>query len=206
MPKTFRCLILTALCSGSFAAAVFAEDIPAENTLTCASPIAKGDTAKMLLERFKGDAVLEELPGAEGEVIKGVALYPNDPDRRLNVYFFDDALTDLATVQPDYEATGWTVGGLTVGMNLAELRQINGADMTMTGFEWDYGGYVTSFESGALENIEGGCRLSVRLDPTADIEIPMALVGDLTFSTTAEGLDAIKPVVSSLALTWAAKE
>lgn len=206
MSHAFQRILMIALCAGSLPAAAVAEDMPTENVLTCTSPVAKGDTAKILLERFKDEAELADLPGAEGEELKGVALYPNDPDKRLNVYFFDDELTDLATVQPDFEATAWTVDGLTVGMSLDEVRQANGAEMTMTGFEWDYGGYITSFESGALENMEGGCGLSVRLDPTADIEIPMALVGDQTFSTTADGLDAIKPVVSSLALTWPAND
>ncbi|MCO6186915.1 hypothetical protein [Rhizobium sp. L1K21] len=185
-----------------FAAGIVLPSFSLAAELTCSDPIQKGDSAESLTQRFGEDAVIVDLPGAEGETQQGVQLFPNDPDKRLNVYFFDEAMQELATVQPDDGVTGWSVDGLSIGDDFQTLLEANGGPFEISGFDWDYGGYVTDFLDGKLSTLDGGCGLSVRFSPDPDTEVPMELSGDQVISSSNETLVTLNPKVGSIALLW----
>ena len=118
--RTVLCLSLVLLCSCDPASppdiattaespATIATGTPASTTppqAPTAAPVTwllPGDfsadtTLADLQNRFGADNVeVREIPGAEGESLRGVVLFPDDPGRRATVYFQDpqDLIDDL---------------------------------------------------------------------------------------------------------------
>jgi len=56
---------------------------PQEGAITCSSPVAPNDSGKSLRQRYGKDAVVQQLPGAEGETYKGLVLLPRAADQRI---------------------------------------------------------------------------------------------------------------------------
>lgn len=63
---------------------------PQGGPITCASPIARDDPETSLKLRFGKEAVVQDLADAEGETHKGLVLFPNAADRRIEVSFSED--------------------------------------------------------------------------------------------------------------------
>ncbi len=198
-----RAIVAIVLLSSTFAQA---EDQPKDNVLSCTWPVMAGDTAATIKARFGEEAVTGDVPGAEGEVMQGVILFPNDSTRKLNVFFFDDEMTQISLVQPDYGVESWTAAGISIGMTMEELLAANGGPFEFYGFDWDYGGYITDFKGGNLDQVDGGCRLGVRIEPSRNGELPTNLIGDTVVSSAAEGIVEAAPVVTEISLGWAISE
>ncbi|GAB3349899.1 hypothetical protein GCM10027430_12540 [Lysobacter tyrosinilyticus] len=106
-----------------------------------------------LRKRFGAAQVqIGEVPGAEGEMFRGVILFPEDSTRRAYLYFQDEkALRGLSLVRVFESDTRWRLAtGITMGMPLAELVRRNGKPIEYMGLDWDYGGTVTDLHDGAL--------------------------------------------------------
>lgn len=50
-----------------------------------------------------------------------------------------------------YDTRWKSSSGVQLGMTTSELEGINGGAFLFSGFDWDYGGYVTSWEKGSLD-------------------------------------------------------
>ena len=138
---------------------------PAANAVGCASPVGRNDSAAALMLRFRANARKETVPGAEGETAEAVVLYPRDPLRRLEVIYSDAAMLHPASVNLRAERSVWAVAGLHLGDGLEQVARRNGRAFTMSGFEWDYGGYVNDLKGGALSRLPGGCSVTIRFKP-----------------------------------------
>ena len=130
------------------------------------------DTSLAQLRQRFGAAnvrVVDDLPMAEGETIRGVLLFADDSSRRATLYFQDAAtLRGLARISIADAGSRWRLpGGVRIGMPLAELVQINGAPVSYYGLDWDYGGHVVGWLGGALDAAPGRIGGSgVRLAPS----------------------------------------
>lgn len=127
-----------------------------------------------------------EVPGAEGERVQGITLFPDDPQRRAYLYFDDEsALRGLSMIRVLDLPSRWRLDdGIAIGMPLAELVQRNGKPVRFFGLDWDYGGTVAGWNGGALEPaaapaLHRGIGLSTRAD-IGDAPYPM---GDGEFSS-----------------------
>jgi hypothetical protein len=69
-----------------------------------------------------------------------------------------------------------TVDGLMRGSTLEELLQLNGKKISFSGFGWDYGGYIQSYNAGAFENSKVHFRLEIADEGSS-------LLGDVSFDT-----------------------
>ncbi|PPQ18550.1 hypothetical protein CV770_15015 [Bradyrhizobium sp. AC87j1] len=160
------------------ASSAFAQSVPQEGPITCASPVAPDDTERSLKQRYGKDAVVQELPGAEGERYKGVVLFPKASDRRIEVAFTDDKAGRASGLTlRDAKTSRWTVAGVTIGSSLADVQKANGKPFLVSGFEWDYGGFVIDWKGGALSRpLQGGCTVSIRFGGKTGA--PRSLSGD----------------------------
>ncbi|MET0582777.1 MAG: hypothetical protein ABWZ08_12505 [Pseudoxanthomonas sp.] len=116
--------------------------------------LAADTTLERLRQRFGADNVkVQDIPGSEGESFRGVVLFPDDPTRRATLYFQDQkTLRGLSMVSIDEETSEWRLAsGVRIGTSLAELRKTNGKAFTFSGFDWDYGGTITDWQSGRLQ-------------------------------------------------------
>ena len=147
-----------------------------------------GESLASLQARFGAANVrVEDIPGAEGDMVRGVVLFPDDPSRRAYLHFADaENLRGLALVRIVDPGSTWTLGDdVHMGTTLAELVARNGAPIDFSGFGWDYGGAIGGFHGGKLEPRNGSWpRSSFRLSPRPGTEANAGLpMGDATFSS-----------------------
>ena len=188
------------------ASAHAAGDTKPTEELNCSNIVKAGDTAKTIAARYKGETAIEETTGAEGATAKALAIYPKDPARKLFVSFFDDEMTKLSAIGPAEGASHWTIAGLKLGSSLADVIKANGGKFDISGFEWDYGGYVTDLKGGKLSSLDGGCVVTIRFNPPEGGQVPSALSGEKSIASSDAKLAKLNPHVSDIQLGWAGED
>lgn len=104
---------------------------------------------------------------AEGNEEPGTILFPNDESRRVEIVWKDKRRNRNPEWIRIPAGSRWpTFGGLRSGMPLAELEKLNGRPFKFSGFDWDYGGFVTNWRAGRLTGLGAPCTVQVRLDRT----------------------------------------
>lgn len=166
-----------------------------------------------LVKRFGRENVVNaKLDGAEGASVRGTVVFPKDPSRRLEVTWHDAAKRRrLAGIAIDGRSE-WLVRtpgkaspavGLKTGID--GLEEANERPFLINGFGWDYGGYGAGWKGGKLDDLEGGCSLSVRFspDPKAKGKALDRVSGEKQLGSSDPGLRAVRPFLSSITLEWA---
>ena len=116
-------------------------------------------TLDNLRRRFGANNVrVGKVAGAEGEEFDGIVLFDGDPQRRAEIFFADEAnRRGIGMIRVSGDASRWHFdNGLRLGVTLAELVAKNGAPISYTGLDWDYGGTITDWHGGRLENLSQG--------------------------------------------------
>jgi len=158
-----------------------------------------------LKARFGGNARAETLSGAEGIETPGLALWPDDRARRLEVFFDEDGKGPVSFVRLGDKAE-WRVAGLGLGDSIARVREANGKYFIFSGFEWDYGGYVTDLSGGQLTALPGGCTLSLRFEVPEGIVIRYGLLGEVDLSSDDPAVEASHARLSELGVGFPTAE
>jgi hypothetical protein len=189
----------------SVSAAALAQDAePRDGAISCSSPVAPKDSAKSLTHRYGKDAVIAELPGAEGEKYKGVALFPRARDQRIEISFAGNAMNAVAglSIRNAGKGSRWNIAGVSIGSRIEDVQKANGRPFVVSGFGWDYGGFVTDWKGGALASLQpGGCRIMLRFDKEAGA--PTSLLGDgVKISSDSAALRKWGPVVSEMGVNF----
>jgi len=195
--------------SSEFASEAVASSLPPAdytalaNVMTCDWPVKRTDTAESLLAIYKSYAQVTAIPGAEGMEEKGVVLYGNDPRRRVEVFFYDEAMTQVSAVLIRGDSQWSGPMGLHLGSPLADVVAANEKSFKFGGFGWDYGGYVTDLKRGKLAKIKGKCTFDLRLAlPENDGPVPDALLGEHTLDSADPAVIAARPVVREMSVGW----
>ena len=134
-----------------------------------------------------------DLPGPEGTTFKGAIIFPGG-EREMHVIWNPEKegreVFDVLLV-----GKAWVIGGkLRAGASVAEVEEANGAAFTISGFEWDLGGYA-DFKGGKLQG-----NLMVRFETRA--EVAESIMGDVQVSSRSKALLAAKPVVSEIGVMF----
>ena len=173
------------------------------NVMTCDWPVKKTDSAESLLATYKSYAQVTLITGAEGMEEKGVALYGNDPRRRVEVFFYDEAMTQVSTVLVRGDSQWSGPKGLHLGSSIADVEAANEKPFKLGGFDWDYGGYVTDLNHGKLAKIKGKCTLSIRFGiPENGGSVADSITGERALVSTDPAVVAANPVVQELSVGW----
>jgi hypothetical protein len=139
----------------------------ASEAVVCEGVFGPQSSEALLIETFGADNVVTgDLPGPEGTTLLGTTVYPDNENRRMEFFWWDEEeLAGLSDVE--LSRSSKAPGGVRIGMTVAEVTELNGEPFTIGGFWWDYGGYA-SFESGTLADLPGECYLSVRFSPAEE--------------------------------------
>ncbi|HRX14782.1 MAG TPA: SH3 domain-containing protein [Spirochaetota bacterium] len=112
----------------------------------------------------------KQIPAGEGEFENGHVLYENSNDE-MEILWSGQYEKPVTTVILRKKNSKWkTAEGITVGMTLEELEKINGKPVIFLGFDWDYGGYVMSFNGGVLEKYKGLLNIRIYYTQETDTE------------------------------------
>lgn len=181
-------------------------------------PVTRTSTEVSLLESLGKAVVKEAIEVGEGMTEPGLVIYRDDPARRLAVVWGSGKPAHPGTIFICYgEVDGvcrWRTGsGIGVGTTLQELERRNGRPFQMTGWGWDLGGTVVSWEGGNLEKeLKGVGALVLYLAPrrkaqgeylpkVTDEEIA-AVQGDRSIRSNHPVLRKLNPHVAAMRLEF----
>ena len=172
--------------------------------LTCDHPVdGSRDTAASVLQDFGHEAQRMMLPGPEGTEWPGVVLWNDQPERRLELLLGEGPDERITGVRVRDSQSRWRIVGLGNGSPLASVEQANGGPFRLYGFEWDYGGWVTDFRGGRLEQLAGGCLPNMRLGPDhSGGSLPDGVSGDSEKGSDEAPMIAAAPRVVEFGLQW----
>jgi hypothetical protein len=150
--------------------------------------LSPATTLQDLQQRFgEANVSAREIPGAEGESMRGVVLFPDDPTRRATLYFQDpEHLQGLSMISVDEADSRWKLpSGIGIGASLADVQSRNGGPFTFSGFDWDYGGTITDWRGGKLQPANDKAvseRMQLRMPEGGSGDTPYPM-GDSEFSS-----------------------
>jgi hypothetical protein len=127
---------------------------------SCAGPFGRNASHAGLVKEYGAANVSHEEVFMAGDTIPMTVVFPRDPERRLMVHWLDDnGHRGLGAVI--IRSPGWTAGGATVGMSIADVQRLNGRPFKLMDFQGsDNDGQVLDWQGGKLEaTLAGGCRI-----------------------------------------------
>ncbi len=198
-----------AVLSTSFATVqpgAIAAQLSTDRVLACDGAFAKDSSHARLVDVFGASNVaFIDIEDEGGATVKASVVYPDEPRRRVEVLWHDaKARRRPARIDVGFKSSWHTVRGLHIGSELAEVEKINGKPFELTGFDWELGGRVSSWDGGALGKIAGGCNLRFGFNPWADAPDAARdkVSGNQEFSSTDPNMRASKPTISEIMLTY----
>jgi hypothetical protein len=175
-------------------------------------PIEAGTVRADLPRYFAREAVEDdEIELDEGMLQPATLIYKSDPSQSLAISW--DAKGPQAHPRQIFVCHGlrrgqcrWRIsGGIQFGARLTQLESMNGKPFTVSGFGFNYGGNVLSWDGGKLEALDCGGRVVLTLDgersSPARYAVPMtseevhAVRGDRAISSGTPAMRKLNPSV-----------
>jgi hypothetical protein len=178
---------------------------PSPLVIACGGAFARDSQHLKLTMTFDPTNVdFGEVDAGPGKSMASI-IYPNDPKRRLEVWWSDvDQRKDLYLIAINGSSTWTGPGGLRLGLSFADLEKLNRKPFKLRGFDRDKTGTVSDWDHGALAALSGGCKAGVILSTEAKAppEVLAALPADSEFSSADEALRAVRPAVTEILIGY----
>ena len=181
---------------------------PAEpaRVVACSGNFAKNSGHLRLAQSYGVHNVdYTEVAGDDGSTLMASVLFPNDPKRRLEVLWDDDAQrSGTRMIVIDGQSTWSAQKGVHLGLPLAALEKLNGKPFKLMGFQQNGMAIVSDWNGGALGSLTDGCRVGVQLkpDPKAPAGALDAASGDREFASGDPAIKAAKPTVGEIIVAY----
>jgi hypothetical protein len=176
------------------------------NVLTCSGVFAKDSThLKLALKYDSRNVAYGPVDGPDGSKINASILFPNDPKRRLEVLWNNDAgRSDTSVIAINGRSQWVAPRGLRLGMTIAAVEKINGKPFKLTGFAADGSTSVSTWDGGKLSSLPGGCKVGMRLAPDAKApdDARKAVAGGKGFLSSDAALRAVRPAVIEILIGY----
>ena len=141
----------------------------------------------------------------DGSKVPASVLFPNDPKRRLEVWWSNiTARKDIHLIVIGGQSTWAAPGGLRLGQTLEQVEKLNHKPFKLKGFDKDRIATGSDWDGGALAAVAGGCKpgVSLRADAKASVEKIGALSVDEEYSSSDPAIRAAKPTVSEILIGY----
>jgi hypothetical protein len=176
------------------------------HTVTCGGTFAKDSSHLKLAMTFDSKNItFTDVDASNGTKVPASVLFPNDPKRRLEVWWSnpkDRSGTYLIVING--KSTWSAPGGLRLGLTLQQLEKLNKKAFKLKGFDKDGVATISDWDNGELANLAGGCKsgLSLRADPKAPADAVSALAPDKEYGSQDPQMVAVKPTVSEVLIGY----
>lgn len=176
------------------------------HVVVCAGIFSKDSSHLRLAMTYESKNIaFADVDASGGTKVPASVLYPNDPKRRLEVWWANPAARSQTYLIVINGQSTWTApGGMKLGLTLAQLEKLNHKPFKVKGFDKSGVATVSDWDDGVLATLPGGCKsgLSLRADPKASAEAVGALSADQDFSSSDPAIRAVKPTVSEILIGY----
>ena len=178
----------------------------ATHVVACSGTFAK-DSSHLKLAMFfdSKNITFTDVEASEGTKVPASVLFPNDPKRRLEVWWSNiTARKDIHLIVIGGQSTWTAPGGLRLGQTLEQVEKLNHKPFKLKGFDKDGIATGTDWDGGALVTVAGGCKagVSLRADAKASAITIGALSVDEEYSSSDSAIRAAKPTVSEILIGY----
>ncbi len=167
----------------------------------CSGPFAKDSGMLALAMMFDSRNMIFTHVKVQGTDVGETVLFPNDPRRRLEVWWSNPNRTGTYLIDIAGKSIWTAPEGLRLGLTLEQLEKLNRKPFKLKGFDQDDIASVASWDDGALAKLPGGCKAGVNLHAGA-----AAAATDLPakdeFSSDDPALRALKPTVAEILIGY----
>jgi hypothetical protein len=173
--------------------------------VACSGPFAKDSSHLKLSMFFDSKNITFTDVEASGSKVPASVLFPNDPKRRLEVWWSNiTARKDIHLIVIGGRSTWAAPGGLRLGQTLEQVEKLNHKPFKLKGFDKDGIATGTDWDGGALVTVAGGCKAGVSLhaDAKASAITIGALSVDEEYSSSDSAIRAAKPTVSEILIGY----
>jgi hypothetical protein len=174
--------------------------------LACSGTFAKDSSAVEVATAFNSKNVaFADAVATDGTKVPASILFPNDPKRRLEVWWSNPTTrSDIHLIVIGGQSTWTAPGGMRLGQTLEQVEKINHKPFRLKGFDKDRIATVSDWDGGALATVAGGCNagLSLRADPKASADKIGALSADKEYSSSDPAIRATKPTITEILIGY----
>ena len=174
--------------------------------VACSGPFAKDSSHLELTTAFNSKNVtFADVEAADGTKVPASILFPNDPKRRLEVWWSDRThRSDIHLIVIGGKSTWTAPDGLRLGQTLEQVEKINHKPFKLKGFDKDRTATVSDWDGGALATLAGDCKpgLSLRADAKVSAEKIGALSADKEYSSSDPAIRATKPTITEILIGY----
>src|SRR5262249_2129909 len=139
------------------------------HTVACSESFGKDSSHLKLATSFGfGNVTATDVEANDGSKVPASVLFPNDPKRRLEVWWSNPtARSDIHLIVITGQSDWTAPGGLRLGLALAELEKLNHKSFKLKGFDKNGVATISDWGGGELASLAGGCKsgASLRADP-----------------------------------------
>jgi hypothetical protein len=176
------------------------------HVVACGGTFAKDSSHLKLTTAFDSKNItLTDVQANDGSKVPASVLFPDDPKRRLEVWWSNPAArSDIHLIVIGGQSTWTAPGGTRLGQSLEQVENLNHKPFKLNGFDKDHIATVSDWDGGALATLAGGCKsgLSLRADPKASADAIGALPADKEYSSSDPAIRAAKPTVSEILIGY----
>ncbi len=174
--------------------------------VACNGVFAKDSShLKLAMAMNSKDLVFTDVDSGSSSKVQASVLFPNDPKRRLEVWWSNPAArSDTYLIVIGGQSTWAAPGGMKLGLNVAQLEKLNHKPFKLKGFDKNRIATVSDWDGGALAALPGGCTsgMSLRADPKASADTLGAATADKEYISSDPAIRAAKPTVSEILIGY----
>ena len=190
----------------ALAGPLWAQQRAPTTVIACSGTFAKDSSHLELATAFNSKNVtFADVEAADGTKVPASILFPNDPKRRLEVWWSNPTTrSDIHLIVIGGQSTWTAPGGMRLGQTLEQVEKINQKPFNLKGFDKDHIATGSDWYGGALATVAGGCKLglSLRADAKASVERIGALSADKEYSSSDPAIRATKPTITEILIGY----
>src|SRR5262249_30910841 len=127
--------------------------------VACSGAFAKDSSHLKLAMFFDSKNITFTDVEASGSKVPASVLFPNDPKRRLEVWWSNPtARSNIHLIVIGGQSTWAAPGGLRLGQSLEQVEKLNHKPFKLKGFDTDRIATGSDWDGGALTTVAGGLR------------------------------------------------
>jgi len=176
------------------------------SVISCSGNFAKDSNHLKLATAFGSKNItFTDVEASDGSKVPASVLFPNDPKRRLEVWWSNPtARSGLHLIVLGGQSIWTAPGGMRLGQTLEQAEKLNHKPFKLKGFDKDRVATVSDWDGGAMASLAGGCKsgLSLRADPKAPADAMSALSADKEYSSSDPAVRGARPTVSEILIGY----